>query len=132
MEARELRDSRVVPGWCAAVESLLDAADVIARYPWLGPWADRRLDLKIRHAEELRLQAARLVDSAALITAAAADRIPQPELPAADPAFAVLGSTSEARSALLGLWYRWHSAVCDGWLMPHEYSGGVVHLKPRR
>ena len=121
-EARELRDSQVIPGWCAAVASLLEAADVVARYPWLRSWAGKRLDLKNRYAETLRFQAARLVDSAALITAAAADRIPQPEFPAADPAFAVLGSTSETRGALLGLWYKWHSAVCDGWLLPHEYG----------
>jgi len=120
--ARDLRDTRVIPDWCAAAESLFGAAAVVARYPWLRPWASERLDRKIRHAEALRRQAAQLVDTDALIAAAAAGRMPQPELPASDPAFAVLGGRSEVRSALLSLWYRWHADVIHGWRMPHEYS----------
>jgi hypothetical protein len=61
--AQELRDSRIVPQWCSAVESLMDAAGTVARYPWLGPWAGNRLDLKSKYAEVLRQQAGDLPSS---------------------------------------------------------------------
>jgi hypothetical protein len=120
--ARDLRDSQIIPKWCSAAESLMNAAEKVARYPWLKPWASKRLDQKAAHAEMLRRQAAQLLDSRALITASEAYRMPQPALPVGDRALTVLGSTSEVRRALESLWYDWHHQVSYGWLMPHEYD----------
>jgi hypothetical protein len=120
--ARELRDSRIVPQWCSAVESLMDAAATVVRYPWLGPWAGKDLDLKSKHAEVLRQQAAQLLNPGALVAASGAHRMPMPELPDDDPAFAVIGSSSDIQGALQSLWHEWHLRVSHGWLIPHEYD----------
>jgi hypothetical protein len=120
--ARELLDSRLAPVWCSAMESLFQAADVVARYPWLKPWASSRLALKTRHADALRQQIKRLVDPQALVIAAAASLMKEPVLPSENPAFGVLGRPSDVQTAVRGLWRRWRSAVSDNWLMPREYS----------
>lgn len=129
--ARELRDERVVPDWCRTVDSLIETAELIARYPWLMPWASERLGLKDGYAGALRERAARLLDTGALRVAAAADSMPLPAVPEEDPAFASLGSSREAGIALRGLWHKWHSAVCYGWLMPDEYSYLTYELEDR-
>ena len=119
--ARELRDS-AAQEWCSAAESLIRAASTVARYPWLKPWASKRLDLKSNYADVLRSQAAQLLNRNALLTASAAEQITMPDLPMSDPAFAVLGDMSDIRLALQGLWYDWHHQVSHGWLMPPDYS----------
>jgi hypothetical protein len=120
--ARELRESRVVPEWCSAADSLMDAAGKVARYPWLGPWAGKRLDLKSTYAEVLRRQAAQLLNPGAMVAACGAHRMPVPELPVDDPALAVLGSDSDVHRALRSLWREWHLQVSHGWLIPREYD----------
>jgi hypothetical protein len=100
----------------------MDAAATVARYPWLEPWAGERLDQKSKYAEVLRQQAAQLLNLGALVSAAGAHRMAMPELPDRDPAFAVLGSSSDVRIALRSLWHEWHLRVSHGWLVPHEYD----------
>ncbi|MCX4903534.1 hypothetical protein [Streptomyces sp. NBC_00878] len=87
--------------------SLHRAQAVLAHFPWLEEWAKPSLTAKMRYLETLRAQAARFVDGEVLVVAAAATALPMPELPHADPAFAVLGGNSRA---LVGLWRRWQSA----------------------
>lgn len=123
--ARDLRDSRIVPEWCSAAGSLMDAAGMVARYPWLGPWARERLDRKSAYADVLRRRAAQLLNPAALVAACGAYRMARPELPVDDPAFAVLGSDSGR--ALRSLWRDWHLQVSHGWLPPREYHFLLAH-----
>jgi hypothetical protein len=129
--ARVLRDSQIVPQWCSAVESLMDAAGKVVRYPWLGPWAGKRLDLKSQYAETRRRQAALLLKAGALAGASGAHRMPVPELPVDDPAFAVLGSSRDAAMALRMLWREWQHQVSHGWLDPHEYDHLTYKLDER-
>jgi hypothetical protein len=124
--ARELRDSRIVPQWCSAVESLMEAAEKVARYPWLGPWAGKHLNLKSKYAEVLRQQAAQLLNPGALIVASSAHRMLMPEAPDDDTAFAALGGSSDVRRALQSLWYEWQLQVSHGWLVPHEYDDLLI------
>jgi len=105
-----LRDALAMD-WCWAAKSLLDAAGLVARYPWLQEWAGERLDLKRQRMEILSQRAAQLLDHDALVAVAAAVQMKQPELPASEPAFAVLGTQREIESALLSLWYEWHRRV---------------------
>jgi hypothetical protein len=121
-EARDLRDSVVVPAWGLAASSLLEAAGRAARYPWLFSWAAKRLERKAQYAEILRRQAAALISEEALITAAAVDQEDEPDLPVSDPAFAVLGDRAAVRSALSGLRREWRSQVRTGRELPGYYS----------
>jgi hypothetical protein len=128
--ARDLRESRIVPQWCSAAGSLMDAAGMVARYPWLGPWAGQRLERKSAYADVLRRQAAQLLNPAALVAACGAYRMARPELPVDDPAFAVLGSDSDR--ALRSLWRDWHLQVSHGWLAPREYHFLLAHKVSER
>jgi hypothetical protein len=121
-EARDLRDSVVLPAWGLAVSSLLEAAGRAARYPWLSSWAGKHLERKAQYAEILRRQAADLISEEALITAAAVDRQDEADLPVGDPAFAVLGDRTAVRGALSGLRREWRSQVRTGRELPGYYS----------
>lgn len=121
-EARDLRDSVVLPAWGLAASSLLEAAGRAARYPWLSSWAAKRLERKAQYAEILRRQAAALISEEALITAATVDREDEADLPVSDPAFAVLGDRAAVRIALSGLRREWRSQVRTGRELPGYYS----------
>jgi hypothetical protein len=120
-EARELRDSVLVPAWSHAATSLLEAANRAARYSWLSSWAAKRLEQKAEYTETLRRHAAALISEEALITAALIDREDEPDLPVSDPAFAVLGGQAAVCSALSGLRREWRSRVRTGHELPGYY-----------
>lgn len=127
-DARDLRDSRVIPEWCRAVDSLLDAAMPVARYPWLKPWAGKRLGQKAKRVEELRQHAVSLLDADCVKAAAAVQRMARPELPVDDAAFAVLGTSAEARRALENFWSKWQRVASSGRLDAGEYDWPVHEL----
>ncbi|MFI6019023.1 hypothetical protein ACIBCP_15530 [Streptomyces sp. NPDC051287] len=120
-EARE--DAEALRGlifthWRGAARSLHRAQAVLAHFPWLEEWAKPPLTVKTRYLETLRAQAARFVDPEELVVAAAATALPRPELPHADPAFAVLGDNSRVSRELVDLWHRWQSAAGRPWEGP--------------
>lgn len=121
-EAKDLRDSIVVPAWTLAAGSLLEAAGRAARYPWLFPWTAKRLDRKAQYTETLRRQAVALISEEALITAAVVDQEGEPDLPVDDLAFAILGGHAAAQRALSGLRREWRSRVRDGREPPGYFS----------
>ncbi|MEU9404118.1 hypothetical protein AB0E08_00180 [Streptomyces sp. NPDC048281] len=104
--------------WRGAGRSLHRAQAGLAHFPWLEEWAKPSLTVKARYLETLRAQAARFVDPEELVVAAAATALPTPELPHADPAFAVLGGNSRVSRALVDLWHRWQSAAGRPWEGP--------------
>jgi hypothetical protein len=113
-DAEELR-GLIFAHWRGAAQSLYRAQTVLAHFPWLEEWAKPSLTTKTRYLETLRAQAARFVDPEALVVAAAATALPIPDLPHADPAFAVLGGNSRVSRALVDLWHRWQSAAGRPW-----------------
>jgi hypothetical protein len=117
-EARE--DAEALRGlifahWRGAGRSMHRAQAVLAYFPWLEEWAKPSLTAKMRYLETLRAQAARFVDPEELVVAAAVTALPMPELPRADPAFAVLGGDSRMSGALVDLWRRWQGAAGRPW-----------------
>jgi hypothetical protein len=104
----------------------------VSRYQWLSPWADGRIALKTRRADVLRERAARLLDGDALVAAAVAAAMKQPEFPLNDPAFTVLGTPSDVRWALSDLWWRWHSYVSHGRATPGAHGGLVYFVMDSR
>ncbi|WP_371096469.1 hypothetical protein [Streptomyces sanglieri] len=116
-EAENLR-GLIFSHWCGARGSLLEAQALLTHFPWLEEWAKPSLRIKARYMETLRAQAARFVDREELVVAAAAMALPIPELPCADPAFAVLGGNSRVSSALVRLWHRWQSTAGRLWEGP--------------
>lgn len=101
-DAEELR-GLIFAHWRGAGRSLHRAQAALAHFPWLGEWAKPSLTVKMRYLETFRAQAARSVDPEELVVAAAATALPMPELPHADPAFAVLGGNSRVSRALVDL-----------------------------
>jgi len=130
-EARELRDSQIIPEWFAAMESLMMAAEAVTQYPWLKPWAAERMKLKSQYAETMRLKAARLLNRDALVVASRVRQMPHPELPADDSAFVALGDPMDVLGALEKLWREWQHQVSDGWLTPEECTYPVRQLEDR-
>ncbi|MFC9856155.1 MULTISPECIES: hypothetical protein [unclassified Streptomyces] len=116
-EAENLR-GLIFSHWCGARGSLLEARALLAYFPWVEEWAKPSLRIKARYLETLRAQAARFVDREEIVVAAAAMALPMPELPCADPAFAVLGGNSRVSSALVRLWHRWQSTAGRIWEGP--------------
>ncbi|MFG2800603.1 hypothetical protein [Streptomyces pseudovenezuelae] len=115
--------------WRGAVRSLYRAQAVLAHFPWLEEWAKPSLAAKLRYLETLRAQAARFVNPEELVAAAAATDLRMPELPCADPAFAVLGDNSRVSAALVDLWHRWQNAAGRPWEGPKArayLSYGIV------
>ncbi|MFM9622668.1 hypothetical protein ACKI14_32535 [Streptomyces turgidiscabies] len=116
-DAEELR-GLIFAHWRGAGRSLHRAQATLAHFPWLEEWAKPSLTVKTRYLETLRSQAARFVDPEELVVAAAATALPVPELPHADPAFAVLGGNDRVSRALADLWHRWQSAAERPWEGP--------------
>ncbi|GAB3972360.1 hypothetical protein GCM10029978_049300 [Actinoallomurus acanthiterrae] len=119
--ARSLRDS-IFAQWSRAAESLHRALHGVTMYPWLEDWARERLESKAEHVEMLRKQAAQLVRTEALVVVSAVSQSPEPDFPADDPAFCVLGDVARVKSLLQRLWRRWQNAVSDGWVGPGEHA----------
>ncbi|MFD3580685.1 hypothetical protein [Streptomyces sp. NPDC058644] len=124
-EARHVRDA-VFSSWLDALTSLDRVHQTLRLFPWLVEWASARVELKTRRCEELREQAAQLVDVQALVLAAAVSAMERPALPSGDPAFAPLGSADAVESALQKLWERWQGTVGRDWDHPRE-SGYMAH-----
>ncbi|WP_406135323.1 hypothetical protein [Streptomyces sp. NBC_01089] len=116
-DAEELR-GLIFAHWRGAGRSLHRAQATLAHFPWLEEWAKPALTVKTLYLETLRAQAARFVDPEELVAAAAATALAMPELPHADPAFAVLGGNSRVSRALVDLWHRWQSAAGRPWEGP--------------
>lgn len=127
-EARSTREA-VFHQWASAAESLHRALTTINQYPWLGPWAQPKLAQKIEYVEALRETAARFCRREALVAAAAVFQLPDPEFPADDPAFSVLGDAATVRSRLHRLWRRWQESVASDWLLPEHHSLLVYDLE---
>ncbi|WP_307659827.1 hypothetical protein [Streptomyces sp. V1I1] len=119
-DAERLRDL-IFTHWRGAGRSLNQIQAVLTHFPWLVEWAKPSLTAKMRYLETLRAQAARFVDLEELLVAAAATTLSMPELPRADSAFAVLGS-SRVSTALVDLWRRWQSAAGRLWEGPGARS----------
>ncbi|MGD6757231.1 hypothetical protein, partial [Streptomyces sp. BH105] len=120
-EAQRVREG-VFSSWLGALASLDRVHQALVLFPWLVPWASERVELKARRCEELRGQAAQLVDAEALVVAAAVSGMERPLFPSDDPVFAVLGSAPAVGAALRKLWDRWQDAVERGWGHPREYD----------
>ncbi|MCC9710684.1 hypothetical protein E4N62_38870 [Streptomyces sp. MNU76] len=113
-DAEELR-GLIFAHWRGAGRSLHRAQAVLAHFPWMEEWAKPSLTAKMQYLETLRAQAARFIDPEEFVVAAAATALPMPELPRADPAFAVLGDDGRVAGTLVDLWRRWQSAAGRPW-----------------
>ncbi|WP_157252721.1 hypothetical protein [Nonomuraea typhae] len=111
MDAAGQRPDRL---WSAA-DSLQQAWKVIERYPWLKPWAHDALAGKAAYVEGIRRDLAQLIDSPALLEAAAVFASPSFSLSAADPVYRVLGDERTARQVLDGVQRDWRESVVSGW-----------------
>ncbi|RKS78820.1 hypothetical protein BZB76_0254 [Actinomadura pelletieri DSM 43383] len=127
-DARDLREW-VFLRWARAAESLHRALTVVTQYPWLEPWARPKLDQKSKYVEVCRERAGRFCHPKALLAATAVFQAPDPELPADDPAFAVLGDATTVRTRLNRLWQSWKEAVASDWLTPVQHSSVVYDLE---
>ncbi|MFD7501837.1 hypothetical protein [Streptomyces sp. NPDC059850] len=83
---------------------------------------------KADRLEALRAQAGQLVAPDSLVLAAAVSAMEEPDVPADDPAFAPLGTPTEAAAKLTSLWQRWRSTVENNWDHPGEHEYLVHHL----
>ncbi|MFI1740187.1 hypothetical protein [Streptomyces sioyaensis] len=86
------------------------------------------LQMKADRLRAVQVQARLLVTEDALLAAAAAAAMQEPDVPADDAAFAPLGAPAEARKKLLSLWRRWQRTVEDSWDPPREQAYLVHHL----
>ncbi|MFD5028509.1 hypothetical protein [Streptomyces sp. NPDC058373] len=125
--ARQVRES-VFAEWLDALTSLSRAHHVLGLFPWLRPWADPALQCKTDYLQVLRSRASRLVAADSLVLAAAVSAMEEPDVPADDPAFALLGAPVQARRELVSLWRRWRSKVESSWDHPRELGYLVHHL----
>ncbi|MEU6483676.1 hypothetical protein [Streptomyces sp. NPDC046887] len=126
-EAEELQD-RVLSRWRHAAESLYRSQAVIAHFRWLTDWARPKVVVKENYLATLREQAALFVDPAGLVVAAAAAALEVPQLPADDPAFAVLGDCKKISAGLSALWRRWQYDAERGWEGPDSREIVRYHL----
>lgn len=122
-----------------AALSMRRALDVIEAYPWLRPWAADRLDRKAQHLEVLRARAAIFVARGDLEVAAAMLAMEEPELPTADPAFAVFGDSRAVKTRLRSLWRAWQRQAADGYgesshrpSVPHHFIDGIGRARKAR
>ncbi|MFI1376093.1 hypothetical protein ACH4UY_29305 [Streptomyces longwoodensis] len=134
-EAQQLRDS-VVQQWRSAAASLHRSHRLLARFPWLKPWAEARMRRKADHVAALQQQAGHLLSREALTAAAGAAAMGTPDLPAEDPAFALLGTPTAVAQELTSLWRRWNRQAADSWEHPREHGhlayGLVSRISSRR
>ncbi|MFE4492427.1 hypothetical protein ACFRKD_08195 [Streptomyces niveus] len=127
-EAREVRDEAerirdgVLSEWRRAATSLHQARRTVLSFAWLEQWAQPKLLMKEEYLAFLRGQAVLFVDVAGLATAAAVAVMDEPQLPAGDEAFKILGTTADITRGLRSLWGRWQRHVSDGWDQPAEHS----------
>ncbi|TDD34696.1 hypothetical protein E1287_16040 [Actinomadura sp. KC06] len=127
-EARSTREA-VFQRWASAAESLHRALTTVRQYPWLEPWARPMLAQKSEYVEASRETAARFCRPEALKVATAVFQTPDPELPAEDPDFSVLGDATTVRSRLHRLWLRWKESVASDWLTPDQHSLLIYDLE---
>ncbi|SPT60099.1 hypothetical protein [Actinomadura madurae] len=127
-KARTVRQA-VFQRWTNAAESLNQALAVVGRYPWLEPWARTRLARKSEYVEASRVLAARFCRPEALLAATAVFQAPDPDLPAEDPAFSVLGDAATVQSRLQRLWRRWKERAAADWLTPDQHSSLTYDLE---
>ncbi|MGX1239050.1 hypothetical protein RKD46_000154 [Streptomyces pseudovenezuelae] len=120
-EAQQLRDS-VVEQWRSAAASLHRSHRLLALFPWLKPWADARMRLKADHVAALQQQARHLLSREALTAAVGVAAMGTPDLPAEDPAFALLGTPTAVAEQLASLWRRWSRQGADSWEHPREHG----------
>ncbi|MEU8787093.1 hypothetical protein [Streptomyces sp. NPDC048637] len=126
-EAQRVRES-VLRQWGGALASMHRTHRKLALFPWLRAWAGEALEAKAGYLRVLQEQARLLVVERALLAAAAAAAMTEPDVPADEPAFAPLGGPGKARRLLLKLWRRWRSAVEDSWDDPQQQTYVVHHL----
>ncbi len=124
-EARFLRDELLLPFWRGAADSLHAALGTVGRYPWLEDWAQSRLALKAAYAEQLQRQLGELIDPQALLDAAAAYFLTNPELPVNRPGFAAFGDAGRIRAVLQQAWRQWQEDTADSWLPLNSHSWRV-------
>lgn len=126
-EARRVRET-VFDEWRRAQASMHRVQQQLERFPWLRPWAGAAVELKAGRLRTLQAQAGRLVVRDALLAAAAAAAVAEPDLPAEEPAFAPLGAPAEVKKQLMSLWRQWRSAVEDSWDNPRKQDYLVYRL----
>ncbi|MBZ9645022.1 hypothetical protein [Streptomyces sp. PSKA30] len=126
-EARRVREA-VFGEWRGALASMHRAHQQLELFPWLSSWAEAALQLKADRLRTLQAQARLLVTEDALLAAAVAAALQEPDVPADDPAFAPLGAPAEVKKQLLSLWRRWQGTVEDSWDPPREQAYLVHHL----
>ncbi|MGK5450307.1 hypothetical protein [Streptomyces radiopugnans] len=126
-EARRVREA-VFREWRDALASMHRAHQHLELFPWLRSWAKAALQMKADRLRAVQVQARLLVTEDALLAAAAAAAMQEPDVPADDAAFALLGAPAEARKKLLSLWRRWQRTVEDSWDPPREQAYLVHHL----
>ena len=90
-------------------------------------WAGAAVELKAGRLRTLS-SSRRLVARDALLAAAAAAAVTEPDLPAEEPAFAPLGAPAEVKKQLMSLWRQWRSAVEDSWDNPRKQDYLVYRL----
>ncbi|WP_410666201.1 hypothetical protein [Amycolatopsis sp. lyj-84] len=111
--ARELRDS-LYSSWRYARREARNAHAVVAAYPWLRSWAAPILAIADSEAELLRNLISQTIAPDRLMIATAALSLPQPDLPAERPEFAILGSPHHVLRILGKCWHRWRDAAAHG------------------
>ncbi|WP_395368322.1 hypothetical protein OHU45_37615 [Streptomyces tubercidicus] len=126
-EARRVREA-VFREWRDAVTSMHRAHQQLEMFPWLRSWAKAALRLKADRLRAVQVQARLLVTEDALLAAAAAAALQEPDVPADDAAFAPLGAPAEAKRKLLSLWQRWQKTVENSWDPPRAQAYLVHHL----
>ncbi|MGW2025211.1 hypothetical protein [Streptomyces decoyicus] len=126
-ESRRVREA-VFREWRGALASMHRAHQQLELFPWLRSWAEAALQMKADRLRAVQVQARLLVTEDTLLAAAAAAAMQEPDVPADDAAFALLGCPAEARKKLLSLWRRWQRTVEDSWDPPREQAYLVHHL----
>ncbi|MFE9662868.1 hypothetical protein [Streptomyces sp. NPDC005955] len=126
-QARRVREA-VFREWRDALASMHRAHQQLELFPWLRSWAKAALQVKADRLRAVQVQAQLLVTEDALLAAAAAAAMQEPDVPADDAGFALLGAPAEARKKLLSLWRRWQRTVEDSWDPPREQAYLVHHL----
>ncbi|MET9378834.1 hypothetical protein ABZX98_32655 [Streptomyces sp. NPDC002992] len=126
-EARQVRET-VFAEWLDALTSLHRVHHILDLFPWLKCWAEPKVQRKADYLQVLRARAGRLVAPGALALAAAVSVMKEPDVPADDPAFALLGAPAKTAGELTSLWQRWRSRVESSWDHPREQEYLVHHL----
>lgn len=122
-----VRRERGCRHWRRLQTYLLRGHASLIAYPWLGTWATPTVAALAAAVERERLELSVLLDSAALLEAACAAALPEPDF-AGVGAFDGLGSGT--RPVLGCAWALWQHAVVSGWGALEESrpeAVGVVH-----